>query len=124
MKLQTAAAAPVVKPADNLREKRLAALVKAREAKKAKAAEVKPASKPKRKGKAAAVAVAGDGPTFTGNGQSVTGFTGTNKKGVNYKGVRFADKYGRSFVCTLAEYHALSCVIRSNADSQIREWLK
>ena len=87
-----------------------------------KAAVAKAAPQPA--AKAAPAAVPAGEATFTGHGQSVVGFTGVNKKGVAYKGIRFSDKYGRSFVCTPEEYHVLSCVIRSTADADIRTWLK
>lgn len=128
LKFQTVDQAPAVAvapPVDDIKAKRLAGLEKARAVKKAKAAAAPAKAAPVKAAPPVvkAKAVAGD-VTFTGHGQSVSGFTGVNKTGKAYKGIRITDRYGRSFVCDLAEYHILSSVIRSNADAEIRAWLK
>ena len=122
-KFQTVDQAPAVAvapPVDDIKAKRLAGLEKPRAVKKAKAAAAPAKAAPP---VVKAKAVTGD-VTFSGHGQSVSGFTGVNKTGKAYQGIRITDRYGGSFVCDLAEYHILSSVIRSNADAEIRAWLK
>lgn len=127
IKLTTAAEAPV--PTVTAKPKRKGnpeALKKWRESQKS----AKPAEKPAKPAKVEAAPAVKAAPapvggrTFTGNGQSIAGFTGVNKTGKPYKGLRVTDKYGRSIVLDIAEYHALSCVIRSNADAEIRAFFK
>lgn len=58
--------------------------------------------------------------TFTGHGATIECFAAHNKAGKPYAGIKVADTYGASIVLNEAQYDALSRVIRSKADEDMR----
>lgn len=115
-----AAAAAIEKPTTRKKATRKTAKKAA-----AKPAESKPVEKPARKAKSASTLQPGtseDRMVFEGHGSKIIGFETCSKRGRVSKGIRFADAWGRSFICTLEEYAVLSNVIRSADDAAIRKW--
>ena len=117
------AAVAAASVAPDLREKRLKALEKARAAKAAKASSPKPTP-----AKAAPAPVQSSGvkdtETFTGHGASIEGFSGVNKRGRKYAGIRVSDAYGRSIVLNKEEFMRLARVLRSEACKDVQAFIE
>lgn len=123
LNLLAAGDVPAAAVAPDIRERRLKALEKARAAKAAKASSPKPTP-----AKAAPAPVQSSGvkdtETFTGHGESIEGFSGVNKRGRKYAGIRVSDGYGRSIVLSKAEFRRLACVLRSEACRDIQAFIE